>query len=129
MSKFMSRRAMAKFASGEAIQQELLASADIRHCDNFPNPKGSEDRLMRVWFMTSNGYFLISVDSLREARLVVKTVTALTGLSEQGHTGVQWHLPDQGWVEWTGADGETIHEIADSDLVFARRAKLPRFAH
>jgi hypothetical protein len=55
----------------------------------------------------------VSIDSLREARLVLKTISALTGLISPKLQGLQWYLPDQGLVEWTGADGETIHDLSE----------------
>ena len=99
------------------------------HSENFPDPTATEERLLRVWFMSPPRYLFVSVDNLREARLVLKTVSALTGLTGPDVQGLQWYVPDQGWVEWAGADSESIHDLPDTDAVFARPSQTRHACH
>lgn len=101
-------------------------SSATRHSENFPDPTQPEEGRMRVWFAPPQRYLFISVDDLREAKLVIKTITALTGLADPRYVGVQWYQPDQGWIEWTGADGTSIHDLPDTDEVFAPSSKAVR---
>lgn len=99
------------------------------HSENFPDPTMSAEGLMRVWFVSAASYIFVSVDTLREARLVLKTISALTGLTGPKTQGLQWYRPDQGWVEWSGGEGETIHDLPDSDAIFARPSRTRLTCH
>jgi hypothetical protein len=99
------------------------------HSEHFPDPTATEERLLRVWFVSPPRYLFVSVDNLREARLVLKTVSALTALIGPKFQGLQWYQPDQGWVEWAGADGESIHDLPDTDAVFARPSRARHARH
>ena len=111
------------------LEVQHKAGAMSPHSDSFPDPTVPEDHALCVWYSGPRGGLLVSVDSLREAKLVMKTITATTGHGGRQQMGVQWCLPDQGWVEWRGSDGETIHDLSDEDAVFARPSKLSVTKH
>jgi hypothetical protein len=94
---------------------EVLTSP---HNENFPDPTVIRQTGLRVWFAGSGSGLLISVATLREAKLVLKTIGALTGHAGPTHGGLQYCAPGQGWTEWRGGGGETIHDVPDSDVVF-----------
>src|SRR5262249_35177030 len=99
------------------------------HNENFPDPNQQHEGALRVWYATPLGSVFISVASLREARLVIKVIAALTGHCAPRQMGVQWCRPTRGWVEWMGEDGETIHALPDDDPVFAQRLPMVAVTH
>src|SRR5215212_8619202 len=90
------------------------------HTNNFSDPHVPQEQSLRVWYVAMQStVLLISVATLREARLVLKTIAGLTGQCAPAYMGVQWYRSGQGWLEWAGSAGETIHDLPDDDVIFA----------
>jgi hypothetical protein len=107
--------------NGERGLAALERTTDVLispHNENFPDPTMNRQTGLRVWYAGPGGGLLISVATLREAKLVLKTMGALTGHVGPTHGGLQWCASGQGWTEWRGGDGETIHDVPDDDVVF-----------
>ena len=105
-----------------------LAPGSDPHTANFPDPKASRPGALRVWLNFGNG-LVISVDSPREARLVLKTAIALFGLLDAQRLGLQQCADDGTWQEWTDASGRRIHELDDDNLLFLPPSQEPHLSH
>ncbi|MDX6751795.1 hypothetical protein SH611_18470 [Geminicoccaceae bacterium 1502E] len=108
--------------------QPEAARTDNHHTINFPDPHQNRVGAFRVW-LSAGGGLLVSVDNPREARLVLKTVMALSGGLDARSAGLQQCAADGQWAEWADAGGRGIHELDDEDLLFMPPSQEPRSWH
>lgn len=111
-----------------SLAEQLDIGRSDGHTANFPDPHRDRPGAFRVWLAAGSG-LLVSVDGPREARLVLKTVMALTGALDPGTAGLQQCRDDGSWAEWHDSGGRRIHELDDDDPLFMAPSQEKRRLH
>lgn len=105
-----------------------IRQSDSQHTANFPDPHHDRPGAFRAW-LSAGGGLVISVDGPREARLVLKTVMAVTGALDAAAAGLQQCADDGTWAEWVDARGRRIQELDDDDPLFMAPSQERRHLH
>ena len=114
--------------SNQSSRLGVAPGSNNPHTTNFPDPNGFRPGALRVWLNVRGG-LVISIDSPREARLVLKTVLVISGCLNAQLSGLQQCTDDGVWQEWTDASGRRIHELDDQDLLFLPPSQEPHHCH